>query len=99
MSGSQIVRTYQRNPVVVHAIQWDGSLVVQKAIEGLVKDCARFSGGQDVAGPYSRLDLWSEKEHQWCQCFQGCWVIKDAHGEVYPFRTDAFRLAYTEVFL
>ena len=81
---------YRKKPVVIEAMQFDGS-------EESFKKCRSFAGDKFYydyqANPTTRI-LTLEGEIG-CPC--GWWIIKGVAGEFYPCKPDIFKLTYEKV--
>jgi hypothetical protein len=79
---------FRKRPVVIEAVQWDGSDESWENLKELVKDKS-----------YYQLDLLTGKLR--IKTFEGDifatkgdWIIKGAKGEFYPCKPDIFEQTY-----
>ena len=88
-----IVKKYQKKPIIVEAVQWDGN----EYIEDLVNWCDRRNGR--VLGWYGdgTKTLRIETLEGPLRVIPGDWIIKGIKGEFYPCKPDVFEATYQEV--
>ena len=79
---------FRKKPVIISAMQWDGSL------ESIDKINSRF--GDDV-----EYHVDDDEIHVYCHTLEGQlgvskndWIIKGIKGEVYPCKPDIFDATY-----
>ena len=86
---------YRKKPVVIHAIQWDGTITGARSI------CAKFSELITLATDIDEnngVRYWAigtlEGGHE---VSKGDWIIKGVKGEFYPCKPEIFELTYEKV--
>ena len=79
---------YRKKPVVIEAIQWDGTVDSFEKIE-------EFAGDYGVVIEDTRIMV--ETWEGWKGGTPGYWIIKGVKGEVYPCKPDIFELTYEPV--
>ena len=93
-----MTKKYVKKPVVVEALQWDGSntgelLTFGKPDIYFVYHDAAWEAG---AGPV-RADLYIKTLEGNMHANEGDYIIKGVHGEFYPCARDIFEETYEEV--
>ena len=86
---------YRKKPIVIEAIQWDGTHETFgkiKVLEGKVKDPFRMIVFHTVHGLLNIATL--EGSHT---ADIGDWIIKGVKGEFYPCKPDIFEMTYESV--
>lgn len=87
------MKLYISRPIVIEAVEWNGSVSHADEIE-------EWSGGktkcrlspEDLSMMISIETLEGTMEAR-----PGYYIIKDTHGEFYPYRPDVFTTKYEEV--
>ena len=91
---------FRKKPVVIEAMQWDGTRPRKEQIEGTFWDLKTNS----VELPMG--DTWDGKEYlSWTihtlegliTASPGDWIIKGVRGEYYPCKPDIFEATYEAV--
>lgn len=93
------MRRYVKKPVVIDAVQWDGTEVAADALVGQIK-----AGGGDAHydvvstaapsdGQWERRLLIRTLEG-WLIASPGDWIIRGIKGEFYPCKPDIFAQTY-----
>jgi hypothetical protein len=84
-----MIARYRKQPVVIEAVQWDGSEERWEEILGWVKHApaagAIYCTGQELA---------IETLEGRMTASPGDWIIKGVKGEFYPCKPDIFRDTY-----
>lgn len=84
---------FRKKPVVIEAMQWDGSWDSLEAIKA--KFPAMEVGATTLHPPSNKVYSWSvrtlEGSHQ---VSVGDWIIKGVKGEFYPCKPDIFAMTY-----
>lgn len=84
---------FRKKPVVIEAMQWDGSWDSLEAIKA--KFPAMEVGATTLHPPSKKVYSWSvrtlEGSHQ---VSVGDWIIKGVKGEFYPCKPDIFAMTY-----
>lgn len=88
-SASNAVRKYRKKPVVVEAMQWDGT------IGGSSPICAWAGNQVEYVGILSPRLLIKTKEGT-MEANVGDYIIKGVKGEFYPCKPDIFKATYDE---
>lgn len=81
---------YRKKPVVVEAVQWDGSKKSAQAIN-------KFNGGQlwTIKTDNRRMYVPSPEGGIWAS--PGDWIIKGVQGEFYSCNPDIFESTYEPI--
>ncbi len=77
---------YRKKPVVIEAVQWDGS---QQSIEDMASLTCNVGF---PAGPNDSLIVRTLEGDMTCQLND--WIIKGVKGELYPCKPDIFEATY-----
>lgn len=91
-----MIKQFRKKPVVIDAIQWDGTLSHARKIEKAFKDLETRSmtyHEQEDTCDYWRIGT-LEGSHI---VSKGDFVIKGVHGEFYPCKPDIFAKTYDTV--
>jgi len=82
------MRAYRKKPVIIQALQWDGS---KEAFETLLK----YSGEREITIASDDKDILCIKTLEGVMVAKkGDWIIKGVKGELYPCRNDIFQVTY-----
>jgi hypothetical protein len=81
------MKKYKKKPVVIEAIQFDGS---QEAAEKMIETMGK--GSCEPHGELTRLLIPTLEGDMWAH--KGDYVIKGIKGEYYPCREDIFLATY-----
>lgn len=83
---------FRKKPVVIEAVQWDGTDETFALIQGLntLKRDLKTSGE-------SNKKLWIHTLEGAHEAKIGDWIIQGVKGELYPCRSDIFAETYEEV--
>ena len=84
---------YRKKPVVIEAIQWDGSNLDE--IKKFTGDHADVKYGEKDGE--SIADLFIHTLEGDMHASKGDYIIKGVHGEFYPCKPDVFSQTYEEV--
>lgn len=85
------MRTFKKRPVLVQAVQFDGSNAAEVA--------SKFPGGGVAVGTYPGHEggLMVCTDEGTMAASPGDWIIRGIKGEVYPCKPDVFEASYEEV--
>lgn len=90
---------YRKLPVVIEAVQWDGSKLSEKPPEWLTA-ALRSSGSPDTT-PGCVMRLGNEVHIGTLEgvmiASPGDWIIRGIKGEIYPCKPDIFAATYEAV--
>ena len=78
---------YRKKPVVIDAIQWNGSNLEEIATLGGAREYEQDFLGDDLVIHTLEGDMTARK---------GDWIIKGVKGELYPCKPDIFEATYEE---
>jgi EAL domain-containing protein (putative c-di-GMP-specific phosphodiesterase class I) len=81
---------YRKRPVVIVAVQYDGSQTSQKAIVAWTEGAAMQTGNP----PHNLVIRTLEGDHL---AREGDWIVKGVQGEFYPVKPDIFVQTYEPV--
>jgi len=82
---------YKKKPVIIDAIQWDGSNVNE--ILGFV-DHLDIRMSNHTVGDVVKTELYINTLEGTMHASEGDWIIKGVHGEFYPCKPDIFEETY-----
>ena len=82
-----MIKKYQKKPVVIEAVQWDGT---DKSLEEIVN----WIGNEVLNLPDNKLGI--ETLEGLMEASVGDFIIKGVKGEFYPCKPDIFAETYTE---
>jgi hypothetical protein len=86
---------YKKKPVVVEAIQWDGTrkgiAAIESAFNNLETNCTTYDMGDIYSEPISWTIYTLEGL---ITATPGDYIIKGIKGEFYPCKPDVFELTY-----
>lgn len=86
---------YRKKPVVIEAIQWDGTMEGCQTIEAAFPEMMLSSR---VTSPNGSVVGWSIRTLEGSHGVStGDFIIKGVKGEFYPCKPDVFALTYEEV--
>ena len=93
---------YRKKPVVIEAVQWDGTEIGAKRILAWVKgDWSDYEGGRYIPGDSSEppeLQISTLEDGRSGVATHvaspGDWIIKGVKGEFYPCKPDIFAATY-----
>jgi len=94
MTASNTIRHYRKQPVVIRAIQWDGSTSSLDAILGFVAPEAieQYLAISPGGGYHTALRIKTlEGVHE---VTSGDYIIEGVQGEFYPCKPDIFAATY-----
>lgn len=77
---------FRKNPVVIDAVQYDGTLVSVESLEGL--ECSQALGSNTIQ---------IETLEGIMTANPGDWIIKGVKGEFYPCKPEIFEATYEPV--
>lgn len=87
---------FRKKPVVIDAIQWDGTYVGMRAIEAALPTLVTFE--REAHSDRNKVHRWRigtfEGGHD---VTAGDWIITGVKGEHYPCKDEIFRLTYEPV--
>ena len=83
-----VVRTFRKKPVVIEAVQFDGSEDSFGELSTFTDYTIKNPEGDKLVIPTL------EGDHE---VSKGDWVIKGVKGEFYPCKNDIFEMTYEEV--
>ena len=90
------VKKYRKKPVIIEAIQWDGSYESYKEIKKCFSDLITTS--INYHEKYNKVYFWKiftlEGGHE---VSPGDYIVKGVKGEYYPVKPDIFRETYEGV--
>lgn len=92
-----MVKRFQKKPVIVRAMQYDGSNladVIQFAGSDNVKQTSRQIEKAGEAGEEFKLRGF---QNEWPTASPGDWIIQGIKGEFYPCKDEVLRLTYDEL--
>lgn len=95
MSG---VQRFRKLPVVVDAIQWDGSN--EEEIAAWSADLFRQLEPEDranCADPDATAEVFDKLHSTWVLVLPGQWVVRGVKGEFYPIAADVLAETYEPV--
>ena len=83
---------FRKKPVIIEAVQWDGSDKAFSDIQALnLMRLDLKTGGENN----EKLWIWTlEGEHE---AKLGDWIIQGVKGELYPCKPDIFEMTYDSV--
>jgi hypothetical protein len=81
---------YRKKPVVIEAVQWDGTDISLDAIADLAYD-----GNRRVQQVGDKLEIPTLEGVMTASVND--WIIKGVSGEVYPCKPDIFKMTYESV--
>lgn len=86
---------YRKKPVVIEAVQWTGSNIVELAGFAGVNfaDVQPEDRGED---PDQTAAVWDKLHNVWVPVYDGCWIIRGVKGEFYPCKPDVFEQTYEQ---
>lgn len=84
-----MVKKYQKKPVTIEAVQWDGSEASEKEV---LDFCGEFAESLWLVDKIRISTLEGNVDAS-----VGDYIIKGVHGEFYPCKPDIFAETYTEV--
>lgn len=91
-----MVKKYRKKPVVIQAIEWDGSYSSSQSIKKMFPKIRTLS--QSYHKEHDTCTLWKigtlEGGHR---VSKGDFIIKGVKGEFYPCKPDIFKATYEEV--
>ena len=76
---------YRKKPVVIDAVQWDGSNF---------QDVAKLGGAREYEQDFLGDDLIIHTLEGDMKASKGDWIIKGVKGELYPCKPDIFEETY-----
>lgn len=76
---------YRKKPVVIEAIQWDGTLSTFAGISLLDKRIRKTNDDGSITIPTLEGNMKAD---------EGDWIIKGVKGEIYPCKPDIFAATY-----
>jgi len=79
---------YRKKPVVIEAMQWNGSNTME---------VIQFGGGHSHIWEYSTTKLEIATLEGDMRASVGDWIIKGVKGEFYPCKPDVFELTYEKI--
>jgi hypothetical protein len=84
---------YRKKPVVIDAIQWDGTYT------GMIKIEREFKADITASSTFhpikNTVDMWNIKTLEGSlSAEKGDYIIKGVKGEFYPCKPDIFRMTY-----
>ena len=79
---------YRKKPVVIDAVQWNGSNLQDVASLGGAREYEQDFLGDDLVIKTLEGDMTANK---------GDWIIKGVKGELYPCKPDIFALTYEAI--
>lgn len=84
-----MIRKFRKKPVVIEAVQYDGTPVGAK----LIKEFINYTTTLIITSEYLGIETLEGE----MKCSSGDWVIKGVNGEFYPCKPDIFEKTYEEV--
>lgn len=91
--GNQM-RKFRKKPVVIEAVQFDGTRNGIDAIEDFMgKPC----GHNFIGGDPGHFEMWIETLEGGHKASPGDWIIRGVKGEFYPCKPDIFAATYEAV--
>lgn len=88
-----MAKTYRKKPVVIQAMQWDGTVAPGLPITRWIRD----NGGQYTWTPGTPQHLAIVTLEGEMVANAGDWIIRGVQGEFYPCRGDIFEATYDAV--
>ena len=82
------VRKFRKKPVIISAVQWNGSNVDEIALLGGAREYEQDFIGDDLIIHTLEGNMKAEK---------GDWIIKGVKGELYPCKDDIFKETYEQI--
>ena len=82
------VRKFKKKPVVISAVQWNGSNVSEVALLGGAREYEQDFMGDDLIIHTLEGNMKAGK---------GDWIIKGVKGELYPCKDDIFKETYEPI--
>jgi len=91
--GSSLTDEFRKKPVVINAVQWDGTytgmLSVMEHFPEMTRADARFHSANNT------VDYWRIRTLEGAmQVSPGDWIIKGIAGEYYPCKPEIFEASY-----
>ena len=86
-----MIKKYRKKPVVIEAIQWDGTIEVAKEID-------EFTQHKCVLAPVSKR-IYIQTLEGVMEAQVGDFIIKGIKGECYPCKPDVFEMTYFEPYI
>lgn len=80
---------YRKKPVVIEAVQFDGS----RTIEGVIISPVLEPTPTNPSGVYGQITTLEGV----MTCIPGDWIIRGVKGELYPCKPDIFAATYEEL--
>lgn len=80
-----MVKKYQKKPVVIEAVQWDGTLESTNEVVAFCKHTVTHPG---------RNDIQIQTLEGIMEVIPGDYIIKGIKGEFYPCKPDVFEQTY-----
>ena len=90
-----MIKRYRKKPVVIEAIQWDGSYQNYKEIKKCFPDLVDYS---IVSAQTNDVWKWQIKTMEgWHIVSPGDYIVRGIKGEYHPVRPNIFEETYEEV--
>mgnify|MGYP001558905572 CR=1 FL=1 len=83
---------YRKNPIVIDAIQWEGTKQSWDKIFEMAEGKMKWSAGEMGSKTFIIHTLEGEM-----LASNGDWIIKGVNGELYPCKPDIFEKTYESV--
>lgn len=92
-----MIKLFKKRPVVIEAIQWNGSNLRQVIdFTGLHKSAEKWTWGEyEMVVAEEGLKIFTLEGAMLASI--GDWIIKGVNGEFYPCKPDIFEKTYEEV--
>ena len=84
---------YRKKPVIIEAIQWDGTWEDVKRVQEFTKGACMEKSDLD----FKRQYLWIETLEGEMRVSPKDWIIRGVKGEFYPCKPDIFEATYESV--
>lgn len=88
------IKLYKRKPIIVEAIQWDGTFDSAMIIFDWI---VRNSGNIEMKKLTAGISLKIKTLEGYMVISKKDWVIKGTAGEFYPCKPDIFKNGYSEL--
>jgi hypothetical protein len=88
---------FRKKPVVIEAMQWDGSIANADEIEmwsGGKTTCRGFGMDRAPSTKPVQIGIYIETREGYIRADAGDWIIKGVNGEFYPCKPDIFAKTY-----